>query len=103
MPTFTRNTPWGPAQTAQDIGRGVIAVTTASHGGLFVPDELLPAISPTGQAEARRWCGSPNWYEEDCCLAYVAVALPELFTGDQLDAARFTLARYPSTYSSPRS
>jgi hypothetical protein len=103
-PTIIRNspTPWGPAQSAEDIGRGIIAVTTASHGGLFVPDELLHHIPERARRWAAQWSRSPNWYEEDCCWAAVALAFPELFKAEDLDQARRTLAAnssYRTTYA----
>lgn len=35
-------TPWGVADDIQHIGGGIYRVDTPSHGGYFVPPELLP-------------------------------------------------------------
>lgn len=63
------NTPWGPAQTVKDLGRGVTLVSTAGHGGIFVPAKLLRYIPEREQAYAAQWSGSRQWYEEDCAMA----------------------------------
>lgn len=85
-------TPWGAAQYADAIGgAGVVAVSTASHGGLYVPRELLPLVSEEGRAYAQKYTQSEHWYEEDCGWAYVAEAFPEIFTAEQREHARLTL------------
>ena len=33
-------TPWGPSQTTQTIGDHIVRVTTAGHGGYYVPPSL---------------------------------------------------------------
>jgi len=73
-------TPWGDSQTVHDIGNGVLSVSTASHGGLYVPDYLLSRIPEKEQAYAERWSGSRNWYEEDCAAAIPLYRLPEVGT-----------------------
>jgi len=81
------DTPWGPAQTVRAIGpHGILAVSTAGHGGLYVPDHLLPVIQPRHREWAAEWSGSENWYEEDCCWAAVAKAFPTLFPNLQGEA-----------------
>jgi len=52
-------TPWGEAQTIEEIIPGLVLVSTASHGGVRVGASLtkyIPEIFRTGD----------NWYEEDC-------------------------------------
>jgi hypothetical protein len=91
-----RRTPWGDAQQRTPLGdKGIVSVSTASHGGIFVPDELLSSIPEKHKAWAASWSGSRNWYEEDCCWACVAVAFPDLFKVEEVIAARRTLAGYP--------
>jgi len=94
MPRFTRNTPWGYADQCAHIGDGIYSVSTPSHGGYFVPDDLLHRIPSEQQAWAERWSGSRNWYEEDCCWAAVAGAFPTLFPPEALPMAMDILARY---------
>lgn len=94
---YELETPWDVAQTARDVGQGVLCVTTAGHGGYYVPDELLSRIPEACQLWAAKWSGSRNWYEEDCCWAAVAVAFPELFPdhpSDCLELARKLVMNY---------
>ena len=70
-------TPWGESQTVKDIGGGVLHVTTAGHGGLYVPDGMLQRIPRLEQDYAARWSGSRNWYEEDCAAAIALYRIPE--------------------------
>jgi hypothetical protein len=94
------NTPWGQSdsETKLRVGPGVndeiISVGTPSHGGYFVPDHLLSRIPANQQAWAAKWSQSPNWYEEDCCWAAVALAFPSLFN----DNARVLAADLVKTY-----
>ena len=81
-------TPWGTASSITDIGNGIKNVTTPSHGGYFVPNAKLASIPEEHQAVAASWSGSRNWYEEDCCWAYVCLAFPELFPAEALQAAQ---------------
>ena len=95
MPT---STPWGPAQTARKIANGIMAYTTARHGGFH--------LSPTRQAQVpasiRSFAGGA-WFEEDYDWAVVCLVFPREFcagnqsgytAGDIIQAARDTLARY---------
>jgi hypothetical protein len=81
-----RATPWGRADSIKAIGEsGIYFATTPSHGGFFVPTELLAAIPEAHQKRAAYWSGSRNWYEEDCEWASVVNAFPHLFD-DQMRA-----------------
>lgn len=70
-------TPWGAAQTVRNLAPGVVHVTTASHGGFLVTDEVL-AKWPVGLRELEPFAGH-GAYEEDCDWSIVALAMPELF------------------------
>ncbi len=94
MKAFTTDTPWGHAQQYENLGQGIFSVSTAGHGGIFVPDEMLGSIPEEHQRWAAQWSGSRNWYEEDCCWAAVAVAFPDRFPPDNLEHARKTLESY---------
>jgi len=93
MKVLMGRTPWGDADSVTELGNGVLHVTTSSHGGIYVPRELLGRIPAEQRQWAKSWSGSEQWYEEDCCWAAVAVAFPELF-GEQQELARQTLQRY---------
>jgi len=76
-------TPWGAPDTQTVIAEGIIAVTTPSHGGIW--------LSPEGLAEMPehlRKCSftKDNWFEEDCSWCAVALAWPDLFPRQQEDA-----------------
>ncbi len=88
---FTTETPWGKADHYENLGGGVFAVSTPSHGGIFVPECMLGCITPEGRADAKRWSGSEQWYEEDCCWAHVAVAMPDRFKKEDVEHARAML------------
>ena len=87
-------TPWGPAQSADHIGEGIVHVTTAGHGGYYVPNAKMCAIPRHAQRYAAQWSGSRNWYEEDCAWAAVALAFPHLFPARALPVAEEYAARY---------
>lgn len=63
-------TPWGTAQTKTQVTRGVIFVTTASHGGY----KLTPKRNQEIPSPFRTTDG---WYEEHCEAALVAYFLQD--------------------------
>ena len=82
-PTRGSSSPWGPIQTVTPLGPEVVAVTTASHGGLRVSLTALARL-PELIRETRYSQG--GWFEEDCdwALPYLALGLDAFET----DAAR---------------
>ena len=77
-------TPWGPAQQSRIYGEGVIAHSTAGHGGFHL-DATRNALVD------RRWRNRDGWYEEDSEWAIVAATFPELFTSSERASADDTL------------
>ena len=76
---FTKDTPWGRADSVTDLGAGLFSVGTPSHGGLFVPDDLLERM-PFGVRFSNSYSGADsNWFEEDCEWALPVISFPELF------------------------
>jgi hypothetical protein len=72
--------PWGSIQHLKKHGNsGIVSVSTAGHGGIYVPPDLVEKIPKEWREESAGWSGSQNWYEEDCNWSYVAVALHEHF------------------------
>lgn len=72
------NTPWGSSQTVETITDGVKWVTTASHGGLMVRDNL--SILTPKAIEVAHPGGHFNGYvcfEEDCSYAVAFFEHPE--------------------------
>ncbi|MHA1962522.1 MAG: DUF7007 domain-containing protein [Candidatus Thorarchaeota archaeon] len=88
-PEITKNSPWGKVQTIQKIGTdGLVFVTTAGHGGFYVPPLLNARMSEEGRDHGLKWAkGWTGWYEEDCSAAYVARDLPEYFSVAQTERA----------------
>ena len=82
--TTRAETPWGAAQLSRIYGEGVIAHSTAEHGGFHLDAER------NGLVDAR-WRNANGWYEEDSEWAKVAATFPELFTSSERASAEDTL------------
>lgn len=89
-----KSSPWGIVQDEEVIADGVIYVSTASHGGIWVARELLPRISEEMKDYAKYWSGSSQWFEEDCAAQCVVVSFPEYFPADQVERAWDSVRRY---------
>lgn len=85
------DTPWGNPDGIRAMGRGVLLVSTASHGGIFVPDDLLHAMPAALKCN---FYGGGNWFEEDCEWALVCLAYPELFAAASWPCAAQTIQTY---------
>lgn len=85
------HTPWGESETIKDYRNGIRFVTTAGHGGFFVPKKLLNRIPKEGIKDAYRWTRNEQWYEEDCCYAWVIISFPEIFPSNDIIQARKSL------------
>ena len=90
-------TPWGKPDTVREIAPGIIRYDTPSHGGYYVsPERLLTMPKPL--REFQPWAG-PNWYEEDCDWAIVALAFPQFFQEKDVAIALATIKSYkPELY-----
>jgi hypothetical protein len=89
-------TPWGPAQTKEEIAPGIIKVTTASHGGILLDEarqaefkKVFPSFCP--------FC-CEGAFEEDCDWSMVALAFPQFFPNDQEAAKLTVINQYPTQY-----
>jgi hypothetical protein len=72
-------TPWGNAETETKLADGMILVSTARHGGIYLGrqrwDELkreFPNFVPFG--------GAAPWLEEDCDAALAVILWPDCFS-----------------------
>ena len=74
-------TPWGPAQTADEIAPGIIFYTTASHGGYFLSPERNAQIPLKVRKTTFCKLGLKGWYEEDCDAQIVESVFSECFNG----------------------
>jgi hypothetical protein len=90
-------TPWGVADSSHVVAPGIIRYDTPSHGGYYVsPERVLTMPKPL--REFKPFAG-PNWYEEDCDWAIVALAFPQFFPDDYQEAALATIKAYePELY-----
>ena len=68
------HTPCASAQTTKESVPGIILYTTADHGGFWLSPERV-AEMPKPLREFVPWAG-PNFYEEDCDWAFVALSFP---------------------------
>ncbi|MGO7758348.1 hypothetical protein ACC761_14915 [Rhizobium ruizarguesonis] len=86
------STPWGQSQHAVVYTDGIVAHSTASHGGfLLSPDRNRLVASRLRLAD--------GCYEEDCAWVAVATAYPDLFTDFEKRHADDILAHvYPEAW-----
>lgn len=88
------NTPWGQADHVKPIGvQGILSVSTPSHGGIYLPDELL-ARMPAKLRGSNSYSGCKNWFEEDVEWAIPVLAFPGEFSPEYCKAAVDTAAMY---------
>lgn len=80
------NTPWGKADDHREIARGIVWLTTPSHGGYWLSDDRQ-AQMPEPYRSVRPFAGR-GWYEEDCDWCLVALSFPEHFPPQAQDSAR---------------
>ena len=55
------STPWGRIQDHHRIADGVVSVSTAGHGGIWLSDERIKQLP----AHYQPFTGTPRWNEED--------------------------------------
>ena len=94
-PVIGGASPWGAVDHLHALGPDVVAVSTASHGGLWVSPEAMASIPAALRATAYSVGG---WFEEDCdwCIPYLALGLHRFEASparaaQTLAAARMTL------------
>jgi len=76
-------TPWGVAQTHEELAPGIDFYSTASHGGI----RLSPGKTTWFYNEFPwfvTFTGAPEWFEEDCDIAAVFLAFPSYFADAKL-------------------
>jgi len=80
------SSPWGIIHEATPVGglqSGVVQISTASHGGLWVSPAARARMNPY-LAAFPTWTKNPAWWEEDMDAAVVVIAFPDLFPPDAL-------------------
>lgn len=94
--TKRAETPWGAAQLSRIYGEGVIAHSSAGHGGFHLDAQRNALVDA-------RWRNADGWYEEDSEWAKVAATFPELFTSSEHASAEDTLRHSaPDAYEAIR-
>lgn len=78
------STPWGGSQMAVIYADGVVAHSTAGHGGIQLSADRNAKVLPLLRKDI-------PWYEEDCEWAIVALSFPELFTGYERSISEKTI------------
>ncbi len=76
-PSLTE-TPWGPPQSQQEIAPGLMAITTAGHGGLAVSDTRWQELE--AHFPGMRSFAGHGWLEEDEDWGLAVLMWPDLFT-----------------------
>jgi len=91
------STPWGQADYHKHYIDGIDWYSTPSHGGFRLSNERLKAMHPALQQVFNPYY--PNYFEEDCDWAKVAIAYPSLFDGKDYTAALMTIKScWPGIY-----
>lgn len=91
-----RPTPWGLSQNPTQIAPGIILHSAASHGGIELSPERMRELPVQLQKPHAGYCPF-NWFEEDCEIALVILAWPDLFSPAQQTAAERTAQAYYPT------
>lgn len=102
MTDHPTTSPWGVPDTITEVAPGILFYSTPSHGGYWLSDARIASMPkplrefvPFGGPQA----GPGRWFEEDCDWAVVALAFPQFFKPDDIDAALKTLQHYkPELY-----
>ncbi|HHV67264.1 MAG TPA: hypothetical protein GXX48_06425 [Ochrobactrum intermedium] len=81
---MSASTPWGASQMAVIYADGVIAHSTAGHGGFHLSADRNGRVHPLLRKDT-------PWYEEDSEWAILALSFPDLFTGYERSLADKTI------------
>lgn len=88
LPHIGMSTPWGPAQSVNPGPvPGTFWISTANHGGLYVPESVRRQMPPLYLMPSRFYGGGP-WFEEDCEVARVILSFPKYFENPELEEAQ---------------
>lgn len=94
---MSASTPWGASQMAVIYADGVIAHSTAGHGGFHLSADRNGKVHPLLRKDT-------PWYEEDSEWAIVALSFPDLFTAYERSMAERTIRNtWPDAWEAIRS
>jgi len=84
--------PWGLIDTTTPLGPDAVAVSTPSHGGIWVTAQALETIPEPLRVTAY---SSGGWFEEDCdwCVPYLALGLHRFEDGPERGAQNLAAAQ----------
>ena len=92
-PRVGGSSPWDRIQTALILAPGIVSVSTAGHGGIWISPEREHQIPANVRAIARQYAPAP-WYEEDCdCV------IPALWFAPELEATQADFIRHCRQYA----
>lgn len=94
QPTLNSTSPWGKVQHLSILAPGIVSVSTASHGGIWLSPDRERRIPPAGHAIARQYAPA-QWYEEDCDACIVAVCFAAELSPEFVAHAREHVAADP--------
>lgn len=83
--------PWGDVHHETEYAPGIVFVDTARHGGFILSKERLAEMPEQYRKRRATYCPL-NAYEEDCEASLVVLSWPDLFTREQVEAAREVVA-----------
>lgn len=86
------DTPWGESQTVETVTDGILNISTAGHGGLWISCERLAEMPDIFKTPSKFYDGG-QFFEEDCEWARVALSFPKYFPDSQ-KIARQTFRYY---------
>lgn len=79
--------PWGAVEMATHRGSGIWFVSTSSHGGFYVPPEMLGKMPQRYVERSFRDLGRLGWFEEDQDAVKVVASFPHLFSRAEVEQA----------------
>ena len=71
------NSPWGTSQHIDKIARGVVFVSTSSHGGLGVSKVFARKVLSDAALLCANYFNGYYWFEEDCQCTIAFLEHPE--------------------------
>jgi hypothetical protein len=75
----TKNSPWGHIDSAKEVSRGIFWVSTSSHGGYYLSEEMHSKMPEQLRFENSYSGRGSQWFEEDLEWSLVVASFPECF------------------------
>ena len=86
------SSPWGSIQHRTEIAPGIVSVTTAGHGGIWLSPDRQAVVAAAFPGFVP-FVGEGAWYEEDCDWAIVALIFHQFFDEGSTIVAAIGTAR----------